>query len=298
MIGFQARSPFNGRPWICPFPLSRTKENPWRRIVRTVRPYWSASRLMSSWLSSIKSPPASACWSLAKASRTVRTLPPTRSRASKTVTCAPSFINRTAAESPARPAPTTITDVLLRRMGTAYSPLCPSARAGFPSSRFEAAWSPTLCLKRQIGGGAWTDRLLVDGNVFGLLHDVDWLEHRIGRPLGGLGFDALKEGCRPADRRIAERRFHVERSRVLRSGECKGFDAQLFGLQHRIFQHLHGFEVEDRLLSFGVLKDSAIHALVRKHRLQILTFDIQLQHDTRPSRMGRRQVVRDEALHF
>src|SRR4051794_4629630 len=59
------------------------------------------------WIVSMYSPPASACWPPAK--RTVWTRPPTRSRASSTVTRKPARSSSCAATSPARPAPTTTT---------------------------------------------------------------------------------------------------------------------------------------------------------------------------------------------
>ena len=58
---------------------------------------------------SIRSAPASACCPAEKHSRTVWTRPPTRSRASTTVTAAPAASRSRAADSPASPAPATIT---------------------------------------------------------------------------------------------------------------------------------------------------------------------------------------------
>src|SRR5262249_44226350 len=57
----------------------------------------------------MRSPPASACWRSAKPSRIVHTRPPTRLRASTTVTSAPAAVRSRAAASPARPAPATST---------------------------------------------------------------------------------------------------------------------------------------------------------------------------------------------
>src|SRR5688572_7227827 len=55
------------------------------------------------------SPPASACWPSEKPSRIVQTRPPMRSRASVTVTSAPSMERSRAAARPASPAPATST---------------------------------------------------------------------------------------------------------------------------------------------------------------------------------------------
>ena len=76
----------------------------------TSGPARRASSRISCCASSIMSPPASACCRSANPSRMVQTRPPTRSRASKTVTSAPSATRSCAAESPARPAPATTTD--------------------------------------------------------------------------------------------------------------------------------------------------------------------------------------------
>src|SRR5262249_2167386 len=59
---------------------------------------------------SIMSPPASACWPSAKCSRMVHTRPPTRARASITVTSAPWADKSRAPARPARPAPATRTE--------------------------------------------------------------------------------------------------------------------------------------------------------------------------------------------
>src|SRR5688572_7237993 len=56
------------------------------------------------------SAPPSACWPSANPSRTVQTRPPTRSRASTTVTAAPRAVRSRAAARPASPAPATRTD--------------------------------------------------------------------------------------------------------------------------------------------------------------------------------------------
>src|SRR3954471_9818684 len=55
------------------------------------------------------SPPPSPCWPSRKGVRTVVTRPPTRERASSTVTRKPARSSSYAATSPARPAPTTTT---------------------------------------------------------------------------------------------------------------------------------------------------------------------------------------------
>src|SRR5581483_10168745 len=79
----------------------RTAPNPPRRIRVSDRPSSVASPRISCCASSIMSPPASACCRSAKPSRIVHTRPPTRSRASTTVTAAP--VRRDRARPPARP---------------------------------------------------------------------------------------------------------------------------------------------------------------------------------------------------
>src|SRR5215467_15685382 len=103
-----------------------------------------------------------------KGSRIVSTRPPTRVLASITVTRAPSCRSWTAAESPAKPAPTTMTEGLY--MGISLLP-CGFARPQ-PGS---------LGMERLV----WKDKtrrekvLLDDRNVFCALHNLDRLEDRI-----------------------------------------------------------------------------------------------------------------------
>ena len=72
------------------------------------KPKRSASASMRTWSSSMNSPPPSAMSPCEKL-RTVCTRPPTRSRASKTVTCQPACCNSKAAANPASPAPMIMT---------------------------------------------------------------------------------------------------------------------------------------------------------------------------------------------
>src|SRR4051794_13853409 len=73
------------------------------------------------------SPPASACWPAAR--RTVCTRPPTRGRASSTVTRKPARSSSCAATSPARPAPTTTTRAFDRRCPQPTAAVTPAAAA-------------------------------------------------------------------------------------------------------------------------------------------------------------------------
>jgi len=123
------------------------------------------------------------------------------------------------------------------------------------------------------------------------------LKHRILRPLGGFRLNALQKGRWPGHRSVTEDGLDVEGLGVLRCREGKRFHALFFRLEHRFFKHLDGLKIEHRLLAFGVGVGPAVDAFVVEHGLQVLALDIQFQDDTRPTGVGGRQVVRDQALH-
>ena len=101
---------------------------------------------MLSWLSSIDSPPASACSPSVNGSRSVCTRPPTRPRASSTTTSQPASFRSSAAVSPARPAPAITT----RRLAA----LCSEAVSPQPATSAKAARSARLCAVRRTHGRA------------------------------------------------------------------------------------------------------------------------------------------------
>jgi hypothetical protein len=106
------------RPRTRPPPATcRMPVNPPGRISASFSPSAPTSFRISSCPSSMRSPPASACCRLRNASWRVRTRPPTRWRASITVTAAPRFDRSRAAVSPANPAPAIRTEAW-RSVGT------------------------------------------------------------------------------------------------------------------------------------------------------------------------------------
>src|SRR5215217_6856518 len=93
----------------------------------------------------MNSPPASATWPRLSSRRNVRQRPPTRSRASRTVTSQPLRSSSNAAVSPARPAPTTTTRPGLRRP---LSP--PQPDRGTPAPRASAAPAAPATIWRRV----------------------------------------------------------------------------------------------------------------------------------------------------
>src|SRR4051812_24449724 len=88
------------------------------------------------------SPPASATWPKRSSRRNVRQRPPTRSRASSTVTSQPLRSSSNAAVSPARPAPTTTTRPRPRRPSSPPQPIsgAPAPRANAAPAAPATAW--------------------------------------------------------------------------------------------------------------------------------------------------------------
>ena len=125
------------------------------------------------WLSSMDSPPASACRPGAKRSWKVITRPPTRSRASSTVTSHPLATKSRAHANPAKPAPTTTTEfgggagLAACRFDDGEQPTAVAAAAAMPvprnppSGEFRHSRGPPLYSARydlsltpcQMGGG-------------------------------------------------------------------------------------------------------------------------------------------------
>src|SRR5215213_8939771 len=93
----------------------------------------------------MNSPPASATWPKRSSRRNVRQRPPTRSRASSTVTSQPLRSSSNAAVSPARPAPTTTTRPGLRR-----PPPPPHPDSGTPAPRASAAPAAPATIWRRV----------------------------------------------------------------------------------------------------------------------------------------------------
>ena len=117
-------------------PPCRTDVKPPGRILAVRNPTSAISLQISVWLSSMRSAPASACSPWRNGSRMVKTRPPTRSRASMTVTAAPFFVSSRAAVRPASPAPAMRTDVPRMHASTQsakYKPTSERSLIGWPS---------------------------------------------------------------------------------------------------------------------------------------------------------------------